>query len=139
MSTKAKVHDLITTYLAAWNARDYAGMAALFTEPAVYVLPDGPKHIQNRDALVESPKQQFAVLEANGFDHTQIDRIDVRECTDTTGMADMKNVARLRADGSVLEIIDAVYICILQEGAWKLSIAMACRPGWDEAPASANV
>lgn len=135
MSTEAKVHDLITTYLAAWNARDYQGMAALFTEPAVYVMPDGPKHLSNRDALVESLKQQFVVLEANGFDHTEIDRIEVRECTDTTALADMKNVARLRADGTVLEVIDAIYICILQEGQWKMSIAMACRPGWNETSA----
>lgn len=132
MSTKTQVHDLITTYLTAWNARDYEGMAALFTEPAVYILPDGPKNIPDRAALVESLKQQFAVLEGQGFDHTEIDRIEVRECTGTTAMADMKYVARLRSDGSVLEVIDAVYICILQEGQWKLSIAMACRPGWND-------
>lgn len=136
MSTKAQVHDLITTYLAAWNARDYEGMAALFTEPAVYVLPDGPKHMPNRQALIEGLKQQFALLETNGFDHTEIDRIEVRECSGTTAMADMKNVTRLRADGTVLEVIDAVYICIMQEDNWKMSIAMACRPGWNEASES---
>ncbi len=133
MTPETEVNALIKTYLSAWNARDYEGMAALFTEPAVYVLADGPKTLATRADLVQSLMQQFAVLESNGFDHTEIESITVRACTDTTAMADMKTVARIKTDGSVLEVIDAVYICLRQDGQWKLSIAMACRPGWNDA------
>ena len=72
----------------------------------------------------------FAELESNGFDHAEIAAVEVRQCNDATAMVDLRNIARLRADGSALEVIDAVYVCIKQDGNWRLSIAIGCWPNW---------
>ncbi len=133
MTVQSEIKDLISRYLKAWNARDYPGMVALFTEPATYVIPGGTLHLADHAALSAKLKDQFAALEADGFSHTEIRDVTVRSCTDTSAQAELHDVTRLRADGTALDVIDAVYICILQEGRWKLSIAMACTPGWDNA------
>ncbi len=130
MTTQTEIEELIKVYLTAWNARDFEGMAALFTEPATYVIPGGTLHIPDHQTLIEKLKQQFAGLERDGFDHTEIEEIEARQCNETTAVADLKKVARLRADGSAIDVLDAVYICIKQEGRWRLSIAMACWPNW---------
>jgi len=132
MTMQTEIQDLVQVYRTAWNARDFEGMAALFTEPATYVVPSGTLHIPNRLALMEKLKQQFAGLEKDGFDHTEIESVEVHQCNETTAMADLKQVARLRADGSAIDVIDAVYICIKQEGRWRLSIAMACWTNWKD-------
>ncbi len=133
MPFNTEIQKLIDAYLEAWNARDFDGMAALFTEPATYVVPHGTLHIPDRPALIDKLKQQFADLESDGFDHTEIEAVEARQCNETTAMVDLKNVARLRADGSAIGTIDAVYVCIRQDGRWRLSIAMACSPGWKDA------
>lgn len=130
MSLQSEIEILIATYLTAWNARDFEGMAALFSEPATYVVPGGSLSIPDRSALISKLKDQFAALEADGFDHTEIGSISARQCNDTTAIVDLKGVARLRSDGSALEVIDAVYVCVLQNGAWHLSIAIGCWPDW---------
>ncbi|QJF51551.1 YybH family protein [Roseobacter ponti] len=131
MTVHSDIKDLIRRYLQAWNERDFPGMVALFTEPATYVIPGGTLHLPDHAALNAKLKEQFAALEADDFSHTEIRDVTVQNCTDTSAMARLHDVVRLRADGTALDVIDAVYICILQEGRWKLSIAMACTPGWN--------
>lgn len=130
MSLQTEIEALIATYLTAWNARDFEGMAALFSEPATYIVPGGALSLPDRSTLISKLKEQFAAMEADGFDHTEIASVSARQCNDTTAIVDLRNVARLRADGSVLEIIDAVYVCVLQDGAWRLSVAIGCWPDW---------
>ena len=132
MTIQTEIQQLVKIYLAAWNARDFEGMAAMFTEPATYVVPGGTAHVPDHPALIAMLKQQFAALESDGFDHTEIASVEARQCNETAAMVDLKNVARLRADGSAIDVIDAVYICVKQEGHWKLSIAMACRTNWKD-------
>ena len=130
MTIENEIQTLFDTYLCAWNARDFEGMAALFTEPATYVIPGGTLCLPDRKALIEKLKQRFSDIEKDGFDHTKISSVEVRQCNDTTAMVDLRNIARLRADGSALEVIDAVYVCIKQDGSWRLSIAIGCWPNW---------
>lgn len=132
MTVESDIRALIEDYRTAWNARDFEAMAALFAEPITYVIPNGTLHLPDHAALIGKLKQQFAGLEADGFDHTDIQNVEVRQCNETTAMADLKTVARLRADGSAIDVLDAVYICVRQEGRWRLSIAMACSPGWKD-------
>lgn len=132
MTFESEIQRLIATYLAAWNARDFEGMAALFTEPATYVVPGGTLHIPDREALIQKLKAQFKALEDDGFDHTEIETVQARQCNETTAFVDLLNLRRLRSDGTSVGEIDSVYVCIRQDGQWRLSIAMACWPGWKE-------
>ena len=130
MTVKDDIQALLNTYIRYWNARDFEGMVGLFTEPAVHVVPGGVESFPDRAALAANLRERFAVMESNGFDHTEIAAIEVRQCSDTTAMVDLRNIARLRADGSALEVFDAVYVCIKQGDDWRLSIAIGCWPNW---------
>ena len=132
MTAESEVKELIATYIERWNARDYEGMASMFTEPVTYVVPGGTNSVPDRAALIEKLKAQFADMESKGFDHTVLDAVETRQCNDTTVIADLKGVARLKADGSPLEIIDAVYICVKKDDGWRMCIAMMCWPNWKE-------
>lgn len=131
MSAEIEVQNLIATYIERWNARDFEGMAGMFTEPVTYVVPGGTTSVPNRATLVEKFKAQFADMESKGFDHTVLDSVDARQSNDTTVIADLKGVTRFKADGTVIEVIDAVYICVKQEDVWRMSIAMMCWPNWN--------
>lgn len=132
MTVQAEIEALVDRYLTAWNARDFDGMATLFTEPTVYMLADRPLCLPDRAALIEVLKKRFAAMEADGFDHTEIAAVRARQCNDTTAMVDLKQVERLRADGSALEVIDAIYVCLKQADGWRFSIAIGCWPNWQE-------
>jgi uncharacterized protein (TIGR02246 family) len=127
-----EIADLIETYLLAWNARDFEKMASLFSEPATYIVPSGNLHIPDKDALISKLRQQFSALEAEGFDHTEIEEVVVTMCNDYAALAELRNLRRLKSDGSEIAAIDALYICVLEEGRWRLSVGMAGECGWND-------
>ena len=73
---ETEVQNLIATYIERWNARDYDGMADMFTEPVTYVVPGGTTSVPNRAALIDKLKAQFADMESKGFDHTVLGGVD---------------------------------------------------------------
>jgi uncharacterized protein (TIGR02246 family) len=129
---KNEIADLIETYLLAWNARDFEKMASLFSEPATYIVQGGNLHIPDKDALISKLRQQFIELGAEGFDHTEIGEVVVTMCNEYAALAELRNLRRLRSDGSEIAAIDALYICVLEEGGWRLSVAMAGECGWND-------
>lgn len=132
MTVENEIQALFDTYLRAWNARDFEGMAGLFTEPAVHVIPGGVTSFPDRAAVAANLKKRSAEMESNGFDHAKIEAVEVRQCDDATAMVDLRNIARLRADGSALDVLDAIYVCIKQDGNWRLSIAIRCWLNWKD-------
>lgn len=130
MSDEADIKALFGRYMQMWNDRDFAGMAALFTEPTISVGPDGPAITTDNAAMAASLESRFMRLEAENFDHTEIEAVDVQFANADTATADLKNVRRLRRDGSAIDELDALYILNRIGGAWKLSVAMAGAPGW---------
>ena len=131
MSEK-EIADLIETYRVAWNARDFEKMASLFSEPATYIGPEGNLHIPNKAALISKLRKQFVDLEDEGFDHTEIGEVVVTICNEYAALAELKNLRRLKSDGSEIAAIDGLYICVLEEGSWRLSVAMAGKCGWND-------
>ena len=130
MSIQSDIEALFAQYLEAWNARDFEGMAAMFSEPTVYFFPDGAHPFADRAALIDALKSVFARLEAEDFSHTEIEAIDARQCNDTLAIVYVSNVARIRRDGSVIDVLDAVYVCTLKDDQWELSTAIGCWPDW---------
>lgn len=129
---KQEIADLIETYRLAWNARDFGKMASLFSEPATYITPDGNLHIPDRAALTNKLRQQFADMESEDFHHTEIAEVVVTRCNEYAAMAELKNLRRLRSDGSEIVAMDALYLCVNQDGTWRLSVAMAGQRGWND-------
>ena len=130
MSVQSDIEALFDRYLTAWNARDFPTMAGYFSEPTVYFFPDGPHPIPDRAALITSFEAVFERLEAENFSHTEIESVKAVQCNDTLAIVDLKNIARLRHDGSAIDRLDAVYVCTLKEGTWQLSTAVGCWPDW---------
>ena len=129
---QSEISHLIETYILAWNARDFEKMASLFSEPATYIVPTGNQHIPDRTALIAKLRQQFSELEAEHFDHTEIGEVIVTPCNDYAAIAELRNLRRLRADGSEIIAMDALCLCVIQEGTWRLSVVVAGKCGWND-------
>lgn len=132
MTHTEEIRLLFDTYLTAWNARDFAGVAACYTEPSLFVMPSATVPVPDQDAMISLLENIFAGLDAQGFSHSEIGEISARTCSDALAIVDAKNVARLRADGSALEVIDAHYVVRKSEGAWKFVSAVVCDQGWQD-------
>lgn len=130
MAEEADIKALFHRYMQMWNARDFSGMAALFTEPTVSIGPDWPTVIADNSARPESLETRFERLETEGFDHTEIEAVDVQLADENTARAYLRSVRRLRRDGSPIDELDALYILSRIDGDWRLSVAMAGAPGW---------
>ena len=130
--SEREITDLIDTYLLAWNARDFEKMVSLFSEPATYIVPSGNLHIPDKAALMSKLRQQFVELEAEDFDRTEIGDVVVTLCSEYAALAELRNLRRLNSNGAEIATIDALYICVLEKGSWRLSVAMAGQCGWNE-------
>ena len=53
-------------------------------------------------------------------------------CNEYAALAELRNLRRLISDGSEIAAIDALYICVLEDGNWRLSVAMAGECGWND-------
>ena len=122
---------LFARYFAAWNARDFEGVADCFDAPCQFVTPDSVLGLPDRAALIEMLEGMFARLEADGFGRTELGPVTARECNDGLAIRDVKNVARLRADGSALDRLDAHYVMRRTTDGWRLATAVPCARGWN--------
>lgn len=117
-------------YILAWNARDFEGLAAFYTEPSMFITPQALVPIADRAAMVALAQTIFERLEADSYSHSEIGPIVVRECDDGLAVMDIADVRRLRRDGSVIETIDPHYICQRVEGVWRFASVVSGRRGW---------
>lgn len=126
-----EVEELFGKYLIAWNGRDFQGVADCFSEPSFYALPEVDISIPNRGAFVVLLQKVFAGLEAEGFSHTEAGQVSARACAERMAIVDVKSLARLRKDGTLIEMIDAHYIARRSDDGWKFTAAVVCNPGWE--------
>jgi uncharacterized protein (TIGR02246 family) len=121
---------LFASYLTAWNARDFEGIAACYAEPCVFVLPGQTVTLPDRATLTAFFENMLAGLDAGGFSHTAIGSVDALQCADGMAVANTRNVNRLRADGSIMEAIDGHYVLKRIDGNWRIAVAVRCDQGW---------
>lgn len=126
----AEVEELYARYLEVWNARDFEGVARCFSEPAMFVLPTAAVSLPDRAAVVALLQKVFAGLEANGFSHSTIGGVTARACGEGLAIVDARDVRRLRADGSAIEVIDGHCVLRKEQGAWMFTTVVTCAPGW---------
>jgi uncharacterized protein (TIGR02246 family) len=125
-----QIETLYQRYLNAWNSRDFKGVAACFSEPAFYALPGMDVSIPDRASFVALLEKVFAGLEADGFSHTEVGEISAQACSEQMAIVDAKAVARLRKDGSYIEVIDAHYVARQFDDGWRFTVAVTCNQGW---------
>ena len=125
-----EIEALYNRFLTAWNGRDFAGVANCFSEPAFYVLPAADVPLPDRATFAALLEKVFAGLEADGFSHTEVGSITARPCGADMAVVDAKDVARLRKDGSAIEVIDGHYVARKFDDGWRFTAAVTCAPGW---------
>jgi uncharacterized protein (TIGR02246 family) len=105
---KDAIEAAIHSYIRAWNAQDFAAMAAHFTEPAVFILASGTRTLATRAELVAFLRGVFESLNAAGFGHTEIGAIEVWQCADGLWTVEVQYTLRRDADGAV-RLISALW------------------------------
>lgn len=127
-----EIEALYHRFLSAWNARNFKGVATCFSEPAFYALRGMDIPISDRAGFVALLEKVFAGLEADEFCHTEVGEISARACGDQLAIVDARAVARLRKDGSAIEVIDGHYVARKFDDGWRFTIAVTCTRGWQE-------
>jgi len=130
MTDRADIEALFDTYLSRWNARDFPGMASLFTEPTIYLTESGPLPVASRQEIEAMFRKKFADMDKAGFDHTEIGGITVSQCDATTAFLEMNRVRRLRSDGSAMDELDAIYVCSKTDEGWRLAVVIGAWLDW---------
>ncbi|MCX7062955.1 MAG: nuclear transport factor 2 family protein [Gammaproteobacteria bacterium] len=130
----ASIKTTIDSYIAAWNARDFEGMAAHFTEPAVFVLASGTHVLPTRAELADFLRAVFVPLEARGFGHTVIGAIISRLLSDGLYLAEVDDIRRFHRDGPLMETLEVQYTlrrdAAAVAGGLSMVSALWCDPGW---------
>ena len=128
---KDAIEAAIHSYIRAWNAQDFAAMAAHFTEPAVFILASGTRTLATRAELVAFLRGVFESLNAAGFGHTEIGAIEVWQCADGLWAADVADICRFHRDGSLMETVEVQYTLRRDaDGAVRLISALWCQHRW---------
>lgn len=128
--TVAEVRAFYDRYITAWNAQDFPAVAACYSEPAMFLLPDKTVSLPDRAAMISMLESLFARLVADGFSHSTVGAFEVRPCGEGMAIADARDVKRLRGDGSAIETIDAHYVLRKEGGDWRFTVTVTCEPGW---------
>lgn len=105
-------------FIDAFNAQDHERTAAALNYPHIRLTRRFAR-IESAAEFVEHSRRGEAHLAAEGWHHSVIDRIEtVQAGSDKVHLA-MK-VLRCRADGSVYNTFETLWIATLQDGHWGI-------------------
>tara|TARA_R110002167_G_scaffold67979_13_gene192041 strand:+ start:661 stop:1029 length:369 start_codon:yes stop_codon:yes gene_type:complete len=113
MSSQHPALDTMNAYMAAFEKADLAEMTKHVHLPITYIAED---HVRTMDRYPFDPVKLKA---ATGYDHS---KVDITVLAADAQKAHTRIVGtRHRADGSVIEHIDAVYILQDRGDGWKIA------------------
>ena len=124
-SAEAEIEQLFRTYVETINRQDVAGVARLFSYPAMMggighplmAVPDEGAYRR----LIEATLEGFR---ARGWARTGIDRVQAVATAGGTGFV-QAHFTRYREDGSVVDGGSATYVVLHKDGCWTMIAAMA--------------
>ena len=105
--------DAMDSYMTAFEAADLEAITRHIHLPITYIAED---HVRTMDRYPFNPAK---LKEATGYDHS---RVDIDLIAGDAQKAHLRiSGTRHRADGSVIEHIDAVYILQDRGDGWKIA------------------
>ncbi len=105
-------------FIDAFNAQDHERLAATLNYPHIR-LAGRFVRIESAVQFAERSRRGEALLAAEGWHHSVIDRIEaVQAASDKVHLA--MTVSRCRADGSVYNTFETLWIATLQDGHWGI-------------------
>ncbi|MEO1193997.1 MAG: nuclear transport factor 2 family protein [Pseudomonadota bacterium] len=129
--SQADAEEFFDAYLAAWNAQDLVATSGFYAEPSSFVLPETTHALHDANATLGFLEAVFERLNREDFGRSTHGAITVKTCNDGVAVMDVRDIARLRKDGSTIETIDAHYVLRHDhDGGWRIVTAVMCRQGW---------
>lgn len=123
MAERHPALDTMDAYMAAFETADLAEMTRHIHLPITYIAED---HVRTMDRYPFNPVK---LKEATGYDHSKVD-IDIIAGDAQKAHTRIKGT-RHRADGSVIEKIDAIYILQDRGDGWKIAAFSGVRSAAD--------
>lgn len=111
----AAVFQVLDEYLATFNAKDLKGWEATYQFPH-YRLAGGKMSVLERAGLRDSA-QVFGPLQKAGWDHSVWDHHNIVQASADKVHIDTR-FSRYRADGSLIEHYESLYILTKENGRW---------------------
>jgi ketosteroid isomerase-like protein len=121
-TTKADIERLFSTYRRAWNARDFEGVIECYSKPSLMVTKDRTIVLQDSTTMRAVLDAYFKMLDAAGFDHSDLGELAIRECGDDLAVVDVARITRYRKDGSVLESVSGHYVVKFENSGWRFVV-----------------
>ena len=106
-------------FIDAFNAQHHARLAATLNYPHVRLANGRFARIESAAEFERRSEQGAAHLAAEGWHHSEIKRIDVVHA-DANKVHLAMTVSRHRADGSVYNAFDTLWIATLAGGHWGI-------------------
>lgn len=104
-------------FIEAFNAQDHPALAETLNYPHIRLANGTFQTIPSLEAFVEGSRRGRAQLEAQGWDHTVMASVEVvHEGPDKVHLAITND--RYRADGSVYNRFETLWIVTLLDGHW---------------------
>ena len=120
---EAEIVALMAEYRDAFVAMDAQRVAAVFSEPYMF-LPPAPGTISslaNRVEVEASVRQQMARLKERGYARGELKTVRVKSFGNSTAIASTV-WQRYKADGSALETIGATFLLRKEPSGWKIAV-----------------
>ena len=115
-------------FIDAFNAQDHERLAQTLNYPHVR-LARGFARIESAGEFAERSRGGEPRLAEEGWHHSAIDRVDVVQASAEKAHLAM-TVSRCRADGTVYNTFETLWIATLQDGHWGIQFAPAtCASG----------
>ena len=112
MGVDQEILEVVDEYLAAFNACDLPRLEKVLKCPLA-LIGNGEVSISER-YFIDFDK----FIAATGWDHSKWDDRRVVQMSDKTAHVAAK-ASRYRSDGSLIEVVEALYVLTKQPGGWK--------------------
>ena len=117
----------VRAFIDAFNTRDSAAMADAFHFPHIRFASGQFAVFESREDFVRRFDANTSALEAEGWDHTVLESLEVvHEVPDKVHLA--IEYTRRRADDSVYSRFNSLWIATLQDGHWGIQFRSSCMP-----------
>lgn len=116
------ISDLLDTYIASFNAGDYAKAASYYSEPSVGIAAGSPVTVMGTHKdRVDVLESTVARLREDGFEHSEWGGPKTIIVLDPEGLV-LASCAckRLRRDGTSVEEFTATYTLRKEGSGWKI-------------------
>ena len=118
MSDEAAIQSA-RAFIEAFNDQDHERLASTLNYPHVRLANGRFMTVERAEDFVERSRNNRALLEAEGWDHTVLKAIEVvHNGPDKVHLA--LSIDRCHADGTVYNQFDTFWIATLQDGHWGI-------------------